>query len=146
MTRKMRDVLEQARRQDGLRRVHNPDTPGRPPWPTGIAWQTLYALTRHQLVDHTTRKNAKGNLIEEWKINDTGRKALEPREVFIERRDRFLQRWVSRGGDYTTERHLAVDDLPANEEPLHQRWREAAGRRHADAVDRRERARRARAA
>ena len=28
-------------------------------------------------------------------------------------RDRYLQRWIWKGGDYTQDRHSAVDDLPA---------------------------------
>jgi DNA-binding PadR family transcriptional regulator len=86
LTRPMRDTLEQAARQE-LRRVH--DTP-RPEWPAHHS--TLAALVRHGLLAYSTRKSKRRHEIEAWAITDSGRDALQPREVFRQEPDYYLAR------------------------------------------------------
>ena len=107
LTARMRETLQHAAKQD-LRRVHD-DKPGKPPWPAPPA--TLYALVRHELLEHARVRNRKGWHVDLWTITDTGRQALIPRELVIPDRPVYLNRWVSSGGDYTHNRHRASDDL-----------------------------------
>lgn len=75
LTPAMRDALERALREDGLRRVHTLGK-GKPPWPAHHA--TLAALQRHGLVDHARDRDRRAFVRDTWTITDAGRVALDP--------------------------------------------------------------------
>lgn len=146
MTGCMRHALEQARRAGptGLRRVHD-DKPGRPAWPAHPA--TLAALVRRGHLEHRRVRNRRTWWVDVWTITDTGREALAPSMRTRPDRPLYLQRRVWHGGDYTRNRSDAIDELevvPSAE--IDPSWGRDARVRHANAQDRRARARRLKAA
>lgn len=146
MTARMRQTLDQAGKAGpaGLRRVHD-NRPGQPPWPAHPA--TLTALARHGHLEHHRLRNRRGYPVDVWAITPEGLLALEPKRRVRTDRPLYLQRRVWHGGDYTRNRADAIDRLevvpPGEIDPG---WGRAARVRHADAQDRRERARRLKAA
>lgn len=157
LTPSMRAALEQAKRHDGLRRVHNPDTPGKPLWPAHPA--TIHALVRHGLVDYARTVNAKGHTVDLWRTNEAGDKALRPPERFRDERPLYLAngtvrfhtlpsgRWAvseeDHDGDYSTDPSRSVDwddqmgALPQiDPDALKYTWRRQSADRHAGAQDR----------
>lgn len=74
MTALARDALEQIRRQP-LRRVHTPG-PGKPPWPKHPS--TLAALVKRGFVARTEGRNKDAHKADIWTITDEGRTALNP--------------------------------------------------------------------
>jgi DNA-binding PadR family transcriptional regulator len=150
LTAAMRAALKQAKHAP-LRRVHTPG-PGQPEWPAHPL--TLHALERHALVTRDTLRNRHGHPVTTWTITDSGRAALQPREIIRREPIMYLGRAVpataagtSGHGEFTTNKAFAVDQLPVvDPATLDDAWTQEAEHRHAAAADRRERARRARAA
>lgn len=150
LTINMRAALEQARHAP-LRRVHPPG-PGTPDWPAHFS--TLYALERHQLLARGELRNRNGHPVTTWTITDHGRAALEPREIFRTEANVYLGHAVpataagtAGHGEFTTDKRYAVDPLPITDPAtLDDAWTQLSEERRADAEDRRQRARRARAA
>jgi hypothetical protein len=139
MTKNMRDALHAATKQP-LRRLHNPQ-PGTPPWPAHPT--TLNALTRHNYLTLTERRNKHGWRLQEWQITDAGRQALNPPPRVLRDTPRFLSRPSRTTGDYTANRHRAIDDLEAvDPAEIDAARRYMARELHADASDRRVVARR----
>jgi hypothetical protein len=119
----MRAALDDARRNDGFRLVHD-DKPGRPrpPWP----WPTIHALERREFVDHADLRDAAGGRYEKWTITDAGRLALDPPPQTVRRDSHNSMRAkgaattrVCIGGVWTSQRfpepekvtRLAQDDI-----------------------------------
>jgi hypothetical protein len=139
MTKNMRDALHAATKQP-LRRLHNPQ-PGTPPWPAHPT--TLNALTRHNYLTLTERRNKHGWRLQEWQITDAGRQALNPPPRVLRDTPRFLSRPSRTTGDYTANRHRAIDELEAvDPAEIDAARRYMARELHADASDRRVVARR----
>jgi hypothetical protein len=109
LTANMQAALERAQREDGIRRVHRTDKPGRPPWPAPAP--TICALLRHGLLEHSRNRNRDGWWADIWKITDAGRLALDPPAGIRRARTRILQRDIWRGGDYTTAPSLSHPGL-----------------------------------
>lgn len=148
LTPAMRAALEKAKREDGLRRVHNPTLPGKPAWPANAS--TLAALVRHYLVTRTDDSNRNGWPRTTWAITAAGREALEPPEVHRDQRDEYVMRgptpvdyeWASTttiAGDHVRRRAPLAKVRPDTLDP---KWAADAATRHADAQDRKDRARR----
>lgn len=138
LTTPMRNALEQAQHAP-LRRVHNPTTPGKPPWPAHPS--TLHALARHDLVTVDQIRNRHGYPTQLWTITDTGRQALQPKETFRQQRPVYLARPTKNSGDYTNDPSRRIDPLPVLDEASPE-WRRRAATRYADAADHRTEARR----
>jgi hypothetical protein len=139
MTKNMRDALHAATKQP-LRRLHNPQ-PGTPPWPAHPT--TLNALTRHNYLTLTERRNKHGWRLQEWQITDAGRQALNPPPKVLRDTPRFLSRPSRTTGDYTANRHRAIDELEAvHPGEIHAGWGVAARERHVQVEPRAIRARR----
>jgi hypothetical protein len=88
LTANMRAVLHQAERGP-LRRLNTPG-PGAPPWPA--PHQTLYALMRHELLDHEIRLNRDGHWLEEWTLTTLGRQTLHPPPRLVREAPRLMHR------------------------------------------------------
>jgi hypothetical protein len=74
-------LADAAKRSEGLRRVHDPDTPGAAPWPQlrgGPAnANALAALVRRGfLTRERIRRRRTGAPVDVWRITDAGREAL----------------------------------------------------------------------
>lgn len=138
LTVRMREALQDAARQE-LRRVHD-DQPGRPAWPAHPS--TLAALVAHGLLERSERKSRQAHRLEVWTITVAGVAVLNPPPQLMRDAPRFLNRFVSHGGDYTTEQRYAIDPLEAVDAPA--RFVMAGQRRHREAMDIRDRARRIR--
>lgn len=135
LTPNMRTVLTAAAKQE-LRR------PPRNPWPA--PWQTLHALVNHGLLQANTRKNRAGHDLNIWTITDTGRAALEPREIFRREALVYLARPTQTSGDFTTIRNRSIDETPVTDPgTLDDAWVQLREQRQADARDRITRARQA---
>lgn len=145
LTELMRTTLENAARQDGLRRTHD-DKPGRPPWP--MPHQSLNALVNRGLLAHTRTRNRKGYPLDIWRITDTGREALKPPQ----RISRDTHNSMAAKGAATTRvlvggvwQHLKFPE-PEKVTTPGPGWVRRGRNLHADAQDRRQRAYRAKAA
>jgi hypothetical protein len=139
----MRAALEESRRGP-LRRVHDIDH-GQPAWPAHPA--TLRALVNRDLLTTGERKSRKGHRIEEWTITDDGRSALNPPVVVR----REVVRSLRAPGGSTRMMQLGYwveartpEPEPVDPDEVDAAWFGAAARRHAEAMDRRVAARRAR--
>jgi hypothetical protein len=128
LTTHMRQALQTAAAQDGLRRTHDTEH-GQPPWPAPPA--TLHALLNRQLVTHTRIRNRKGYHVDTWTITDAGREALNPPPRQHTTRPRYMQPAGSRGGDYTTNPARSID----TDQPPHGRFAVAISVTHADLTD-----------
>ena len=113
LTENMRTVLELATKQT-LTRVHNPQEPGKPPWPANPV--TLHALVRHELVRLDERLSRQRYRIQEWTITERGREALKPQIRLAPDRPRYLCRPSRTTGDYTYDhtQSLDIDTPPEN--------------------------------
>lgn len=87
LTARMRDTLHAATQQE-LRRTHT--GPGHAAWPAPPA--TLAALVHRGLLNRTERRNRKGHKVTVWAITDAGRAALQPPDVVIVEKPRYLAR------------------------------------------------------
>ena len=143
LTPRMRAALEAAARPGGLRRHHKPG-PGRPPWPAHPA--TLRALERRGLIEQEDGVNARCERVQTWRATEQGRELLAElaRPVRLRHRPVWISRPSRGSGDYTTIPSRAIDPLETVDAPEH--MIRAARVRHADAQDRRARARRLKAA
>lgn len=145
LTPAMREALTKAKRDDGLRRTHD-GTPGKPAWPAPPA--TIAALIRHELVTHDQIRNRKAFLVDIWKITDTGREALEPSAGVRRDTVRRLHLRAIGGtrhfmGDGVWEDRRIPEPEPMEPDGV---WARRSAARHANAVNKRDRARRAKAA
>jgi DNA-binding PadR family transcriptional regulator len=145
VTERMREALLEARKGP-LRRVHD-GTEGKPPWPANPC--SLAALVKHGLLDRSERKSKSGNRLDEWTITDEGRSALNPPAVV----KRDVVRSLRAPGGSTRMMQLGYwveartpEPEPVDPDEVDAAWFGAAARRHADAMDRREAARRVRRA
>lgn len=164
----MRAALTAAQRGP-LRRPHAYlDAPA--PWPAHPS--TLQALERHGLLERHDLRNRHGHPVTTWTITPAGRSALEPREITRRPAPLYLARGSVRyhvlpngkwgvvkdedatgSGDYTADPARSVDRDPklgalptVNPDDLDPTWARHAEERRAAAQDRRDRARRTRAA
>jgi hypothetical protein len=101
LTNAMHAALTAASKQP-LRRTWT-DTPGKPAWPAPAA--SLHALTRHQLIAHTTILNRHEQKVELWTITDQGKTFLNPPVLHLVQQPKFLN---PRSG-YTTVPARSVD-------------------------------------
>jgi hypothetical protein len=69
---------------------------------------TLYALRRRGLVDYIEIKSRQGNLVQEWRINDAGKQALQPPKLVGTEKPVF----PAKGGGTTSDWTRAVDHDP----------------------------------
>lgn len=141
----MREALQIMSRPEGMRRVHHAG-PGKPPWPAHP--NTIRALTRHGLATHSQAINRRGLTVDIWRITPAGQQTLDPPPIVRPDTPQLLN---VPGG--STRLHLAGDtwlDVRIPEpEPMNappDRWVRRGRVLHADAQDRRERAKRAKAA
>jgi hypothetical protein len=104
VTSNMREALETAAKAP-LRRVHDQDH-GSARWPAPAV--TLYALRRRGLVDYIEIKSRQGNLVQEWRINDAGKQALQPPKLVGTEKPVF----PAKGGGTTSDWTRAVDHDP----------------------------------
>lgn len=128
LSQPMRDAIERAIREP-LRRVHD-DKPGKPPWPAHP--NTLRAGVDRGLLAHDRRRNRRGWWFDEWTPTDAGRAVLQP-TITKWRGDRplYLAQPGPNNGDYTLDRHKAIDDLEAiSTTDLNPAWRRAANLDH----------------
>lgn len=136
MTHRMRQTLQQALREDGLRRTHTPG-PGRPAWPAPA--NTLNALLRHGYLEHSRRRNRHGYWLDVWSITDKGRQALEePRRTTkdhgtsMNARGRAQHRVMENGHwrEYSTPEPAKVTTTNLNSD-----WATNARHQHQDATN-----------
>lgn len=139
LTVHMHTALQAAARPGGVRRVHQPDTPGRPPWPHPAA--TLHALVRNQLATKTIETSRKGVHVEVWTITQHGHTLLNPAPVVLTQVPRFLSRPSRTTGDYTSNPGRSIDELEAVDAP--QRFVRQSRALHEAEKDRRRAAREA---
>lgn len=153
LTALMHQALTRANTEP-LRRIHNPRIPGKPRWPAHPL--TLHALEQHGLLARTRITNGRGNPVDLWTITNPGRESLQPVERLLEHRPVFLvdrrlatPDWRDPAKhpdehreDYTRDRTRAIDDLEViDPDHLSTAWARTSAARHADAQDRRRRAR-----
>lgn len=145
LTPNMREALTKAKRDDGLRRVHD-NTPGKPHWPAHPS--TLRALQDRELLQHDEIRNRKAFRVEIWKITDKGREALDPKAKIRPDTIRRLHLRAIGGTRHFMAEGVWEDRRIPEPEPMEpaSEWAKRSAARHANAVNRKERARKSRAA
>lgn len=146
LTENMQKALKEARHPQGIRRVHDLTKPGKPKWPHPPA--TIRALERHGFVERTQMVNRRAMKVDVWKITETGEMALNPPRTVRGDSPKLMHR------AYTTMRlHLVADvweEIRVPEPELMEyappAWVQRGKVKHADDQNRKERARRLRAA
>lgn len=138
LTNRMRDALERAAVQE-LRRVHD-DKPGRPVWPAHPS--TLAALIGHGLLERSERRSRQEHRMDVWTITQAGRLVLNPPPRLVRDAPRLMHRantttLFMQGGVWVQRSIPEPEQVSAPE-----RLVEASRARHAEAQDRKERARR----
>lgn len=141
LTPGMWDTLQRAKRAE-LRRAHDPDKPGTPPWPA--PWQALYALERRGLLQRDRIKNKRGIPVDRWTVTDEGRLVLDPPMRVVPDRPRRLRvpggsTRPMVGGVWEDVRIMEPE--PIDTAGLADGWRDDSMARLADSRDRVERAR-----
>jgi hypothetical protein len=136
-------LTDASKRQEGLRRTHDPDTPGAAPWPQlrgGPAnANALAALVRRGFLTRERIKHRRtGAPVDVWSITDAGREALVPKPV--KRRDTPQQLRVATGGTKFMQGGVWVDiPIPEPEkvkaDDLGYHWATAARDRHEGSRD-----------
>ena len=137
LTPAMRETLQRAKTENGLRRVHD-NAPGRPAWPAHH--NTIRALIDRGHLTHKRRRSRQGHPTDEWLITQNGLDALEPTIVTRTRRPLYIaEGWP----DYTSDSGRKAKGEPEAVPPgeLNPAWKIAALERQADALERRHQAR-----